>query len=151
MKLKKLMALALVGVTVLSAVGCGGTAQSGSSTADTTAADGTEAETTEAKANSAETLVVWTLADDLKQFAQKYTEATGTPVDVQVIAPADYSTKLTSALGAKSKDVDIIVGEPQMLPNFFEAGFFDDLSDLDADANRYLYAHGRGWQLPNHF
>ena len=151
MKLKKLMALALVGVTVFSAVGCGGTAQSGSSTADTTAADGTEAETTEAKANSAETLVVWTLADDLKQFAQKYTEATGTPVDVQVIAPADYSTKLTSALGAKSKDVDIIVGEPQMLPNFFEAGFFDDLSDLDADANRYLYAHGRGWQLPNHF
>lgn len=77
-------------------------------------------------------LVIWTLAEDLKQFAEKYTEETGEEIEVVVIAPADYSTKLTSALNSKSAQPDIIVGEPQMLPAFFEAGYFADLEELGA-------------------
>lgn len=77
-------------------------------------------------------LVIWTLAEDLKQFSEKYTEETGEEIEVVVIAPADYSTKLTSALNSKSSQPDIIVGEPQMLPTFFEAGYFANLEELGA-------------------
>lgn len=146
MKFKKLTAILLAGAMVLSMSACG---KSGNETTSGSTAADSETKTEEAKSGdtSDNKLVVWTLADDLKQFAAKYTEATGTEIDVQVIAPADYSTKLTSALGAKSSEADIIVGEPQMLPNFFEAGFFDDLSDLDADAQAqivdYVYEAGK--------
>ncbi|NLL79902.1 MAG: carbohydrate ABC transporter substrate-binding protein [Clostridiales bacterium] len=140
MKFKKLAACLLAASMVISTAACG---NSETKTADN-AANNVEAESSDA---SGQTLVVWTLADDLKQFAQKYTEATGVNVEVQTIAPADYPTKLTSALGAKSKEVDIIVGEPQMLPNFFEAGFFEDLSELDAEAKEtivdYVYEAGK--------
>ena len=91
-------------------------------------------------------LVVWTLAEDLKDFAERYQEQTGTEVEVTVIAPADYPTKLNTTLGSKNKDVDIIVGEPQMLIDFFDAGFFADLSEFDATAQEklvdYIYEAG---------
>lgn len=158
MKAKKLTALALAGVMALSLAGCGnsnsgGSSSTGGTTTDTgTAADsGTTADSDTAADSGAsasgEKLVIWTLADDLKQFAERYTEQTGVECEVNVIAPADYPTKLTSALGAKSSEVDIIVGEPQMLGNFFEAGFFADLSELDADAKdqivEYVYEAGK--------
>lgn len=160
MKAKKLTALALAGVMALSMAGCGNS-DSGSNTAsnNNTASDSNASSNSTASDNSTgsdsstptsttgEKLVVWTLADDLKQFADRYTEQTGVDIEVNVIAPADYSTKLTSALGAKSSEVDIIVGEPQMLGNFFEAGFFADLSALDADAKdqivEYVYEAGK--------
>lgn len=92
-------------------------------------------------------LVVWTLAEDLKDFAERYQEQTGTVVEVTVIAPADYPTKLNTTLGSKNKDVDIIVGEPQMLIDFFDAGFFADLSEFDATAQEklvdYIYEAGK--------
>lgn len=144
MKFKKFTALLLAGAMALSMSACG---KSGNETTSGSTETGTKAEETKSDNASEGKLVVWTLADDLKQFAAKYTEATGVEIDVQVIAPADYSTKLTSALGAKSSEVDVIVGEPQMLPNFFEAGFFEDLSDLDADAQEqivdYVYEAGK--------
>ena len=123
MRTRKLTALLLAGAMMLSATAC-------SSSENGTTGD--------AAGGTSDKLVVWTLAADLEQFAERYSEQTGVQVDVTVIAPADYSTKLTSALGAKSSEVDVIVGEPQMLPNFFEAGFFDDLSALDADAKNQI-------------
>ncbi|MDE6053189.1 MAG: carbohydrate ABC transporter substrate-binding protein, partial [Lachnospiraceae bacterium] len=135
MKAKKLTALALASVMALSLAGCGN-GNSGSNTAsnNTTSDSSASSSSSSSSSNSAssdgststteEKLVIWTLADDLKQFAERYTEQTGVDCEITVIAPADYSTKLTSALGAKSSEVDIIVGEPQMLGNFFEAGFF---------------------------
>ena len=161
MKIKKLLAMTLAGVMTLSLAACGnGKTDSGSNTADTNKADTPAASSTTVsdapadgeisdrdKAVNGESLVIWTLADDLKQFAQRYTDQTGVDIQVEVIAPADYPTKLTSALGAKSKEVDVIVGEPQMLLNFFEAGFFSDLSALDADAKEqivdYVYEAGK--------
>ena len=68
-------------------------------------------------------IVLWTLSNDLKQFAERYEEQTGNHVEVVVFDSADFSTKIMQTLGGKSKDVDVFVGEPQMLPNFFEAGF----------------------------
>lgn len=94
-----------------------------------------------------ESIVVWTLAEDLKDFAERYKEETGVDVQVTVIAPADYPTKLNTSLGSRSDEVDVIVGEPQMLPDFFEAGFFADLSEFDADASEklvdYVYEAGK--------
>lgn len=90
-------------------------------------------------------IVVWTLAADLKQFAERYTELTGNEVEVLEIQSGDYPTKLNAALGGKSSDVDVIVGEPQMLPNFFEAGYFADLTAYNPDTDAlvdYVYDIG---------
>lgn len=157
MKFKKLTALALAGTMALSLAACGSSAAPAEtktdSAASTDAADSTEtAATDDAAATDAagsnEKIVVWTLAADLEQMAARYTEETGNEVEVVVIAPADYPTKLTSSLGAKSSEADVIVGEPQMLPNFFEAGFFDDLSQYNVDDYKdmivdYIYEAGK--------
>lgn len=148
MKFKKLTSLLLAAAMVVSVTACGNSEKAEEKTAEdsTTVQAEAEGDTASAEAGK-EGIVVWTLADDLKQFAEQYSQKTGVPVDVQVIAPADYTTKLTSALGARSSEVDVIVGEPQMLPNFFEAGFFADLSALDADAQNaivdYVYEAGK--------
>lgn len=154
MKVKKLAALLLAGVMAFSMTACGsdgsnasgGNSGSAGNAAGNNAADNDASNDGESSGGGGK-LVVWTLADDLKQFAERYTEQTGVEISVEVIAPADYSTKLTSALGAKSEEVDIIVGEPQMLGNFFEAGFFADLSSLEADAKEqivdYVYEAGK--------
>ena len=83
-------------------------------------------------------IVLWTLAADLKQFAERYEEQTGNHVEVVVFDSADFSTKIMQTLGSKSKDVDVFVGEPQMLPNFFEAGFSADLSEFDSQVKDRL-------------
>lgn len=160
MKIKKLTAMVLAGIMTLSLTACGNgnsnNSSDGNKADSPAAASKTDSNSNEVsdgevsdkdKATNGESLVIWTLADDLKQFAERYSNETGVDIQVEVIAPADYSTKLTSALGAKSKEVDVIVGEPQMLLNFFEAGFFADLSELDADAQNqivdYVYEAGK--------
>jgi len=146
MKRRKLTAMALTGIMALSMAACGSN-PAGNSGGGSSQEKDSQASASQDGSGGGETLVVWTLADDLKQFAARYTDQTGVQIQVEVYQPADYPTKLTSALGAKSKDVDIIVGEPQMLPNFFEAGFFADLSALDADAREqivdYVYEAGK--------
>ncbi len=92
-------------------------------------------------------IVVWTLANDLKQFAERYTAETGKKVEVVVFDSADYSTKIMQTLGTQSRDLDIFAGEPQMLPNFFEAGFAADVSVLDQEVQQrlvhYTYQAGK--------
>lgn len=119
MKFKKWLALALALGMTATLTACGGNTSSSSSEGD-------------------DTLVVWTLAEDLKDFAAHYEEETGTKVEVNVIAPADYPTKLNTTLGSQNKDVDVIVGEPQMLADFFDAGFFADLSEFQDKADEEL-------------
>ncbi|MGL5540731.1 MAG: extracellular solute-binding protein [Erysipelotrichaceae bacterium] len=82
-------------------------------------------------------LVVWTLAKDLETFATRYEEATGVDVEVRIIEPKDYATVINTTLGSGSNEVDIIVGEPQMLADFMDAGFFTNLSDKPYDADKY--------------
>lgn len=141
--MKRIIACMLALVMVLSLAGCSNT---GSNTETTKAVEnGTAGNGGET--GTADKIVVWTLANDLKQFAERYTAETGNEVEVVVFDSADYSTKIMQTLGAQSKDVDIFVGEPQMLPNFYEAGFCADLSALDADVKErlveYTYEAGK--------
>ena len=70
---------------------------------------GNKTDNSESK-NENNKIVVWTLAEDLKTFAEYYTEKNSDKeVEVVVIAPADYPTKLTTALRGKSKIPDVIV------------------------------------------
>lgn len=100
MKLKKLAALLMASVMTMSLIGCSGTntkeATDGSN-ADTTESvseDGTESST-----SGDQKLVVWTLAADLEQFSEHYMEKNpGVEIETVVIAPADYPTKIQTAL-----------------------------------------------------
>ena len=67
---------------------------------------------------------MWTLADDLKQFAERYCEKNpDVQIETVTIAPADYPTKIQTAMRGKQTTPDIIVGEPQMLEDMYEAGY----------------------------
>ena len=123
MKSKKLLSLLLAGILTLSTVGCGSTSNNKNSDSE--------------KGNS-DKIIVWSLSDDLKEFASYYEEKNeGKEVEVVVIAPADYPTKLTTALRGKASTPDVIVGEPQMLPDFFKAGFFEDLTKSPYNVGEY--------------
>ncbi len=112
MKLKKFLALLLVGAMTLSMAACGGSDVKGTELGDK--------------------LVVWTLATDLEQFAAKYQEETGVEMEVLVIQPADYPTKVQQAILGGETEPDIIVGEPQMLESFNDMGLFANLDDFGA-------------------
>ncbi len=134
MKMKKLMSLALAGIMTASMIGCGSSDSSSTEASTDTAAatEETAADSGETVAASGEKLVVWTLAADLQQFAEKYKADTGTEVETVVIEPADYPTKVQTALMGGETEPDIIVGEPQMLQDFYDNGFFADLDELGA-------------------
>ena len=123
MKTKKILSILMVGVLALSSVACGSTNKEKSVSSGTGESD---------------KIIVWSLSDDLKEFANYYEEQNeGKEVEVVVIAPADYPTKLTTALRGKASTPDVIVGEPQMLPDFFKAGFFEDLTQAPYNVGEY--------------
>ena len=136
MKLKKLMAGILVGTMAFSLVACGGgnsgatgSSDSGSGSSDSSAsADSSD----EQKEYGDDTLVIWTLAKDLETFADHYKEKTNKNVEVVVYAPEDYPTKVQTAIMGGESEPDIIVGEPQMLGDMFDNGYFASLDDLGA-------------------
>ena len=131
MKLRKLTAILLAGVMIFSLTACSSKDSGGKSVSGDGVKTGTESK-------SDKKLVVWTLADDLKQFADKFMEANdGIEVETVVIAPADYPTKVQAAILGGAKEPDVIVGEPQMLENMYEAGFFEDLNQAPYNAQEY--------------
>ncbi|MCR5213815.1 MAG: extracellular solute-binding protein [Eubacterium sp.] len=145
MKLKKVAALLLAGTMAFSVTACGGKADDAASTDTSTTStsssdtasdndDTASADTasSDEKTGTGEKLVVWTLAVDLEQFGERYSEQTGTEVETVVIAPDDYATKVQTALMGGEKEPDIIVGEPQMLEDMYDNGFFADLNEFGA-------------------
>lgn len=139
MKLKKLTALMLAGVMALSLVACGNkdAATEETTTDTTTTAEPTDTaepdDTAEPVTDLEGKLVVWTLANDLVSFADKFMETyPNVEVESVVIAPADYPTKVQSALLGGEVEPDIIVGEPQMLEAMYDAGFFANLDEFGA-------------------
>jgi len=111
MNYKKVIATLLAGVMTLSLAACG--SDGSANTAADTAADTTDntaatetAEATEApaedtnteKVGSGEKLVIWTLAKDLQTFAEHYVETHDAEIETVVIEPADYVTKVQTAL-----------------------------------------------------
>lgn len=129
MNWKKVVSVLLVSAMTLSMAACGGSSESSSNGGDS-AASGTEASGGDTA--SGEKLVVWTLANDLIDFGERYQEQTGVEVETVVIEPADYPTKVQTALVGGETEPDIIVGEPQMLEDFYDAGFFEDLDQFGA-------------------
>lgn len=147
MKMKKVMALVLASLMTVSLAACGESTDAPASTdAGTTSTDAASdaASTDEASTDEAQTadlsgkLTIWTLADDLITMGDKFHELyPNVEVETVVTAPADYPTKLDTALGAGDSSADIIVGEPQMLESFFEAGYFEDLDQAPYNAQDY--------------
>ncbi|MEF2877869.1 MAG: extracellular solute-binding protein [Blautia sp.] len=138
---RRLFALALAGIMTFSMAACGGgssSSGSGSASSDGGAAE-EEVDTAVAGNKDAENkMVIWTLADDLKQFAERYCEENpNTQIETVVIAPADYLTKIQSAMRGKAKEPDIIVAEPQMLDTMYEAGYLEDLDQDPYNAQQY--------------
>lgn len=111
---KKALSLLLALVMALSLAACSGGGGGGGGSSDT------------------QKLTIWALADDMKQFGERYKEKTGIDVEVVVIAPEDYPTKLQTAIRGNDTSVDIIMGEPQMLDDMYEYGAFTDLDALGA-------------------
>lgn len=144
MKMKKVMALVLAGLMTVSLAACGektdapassdaGTTSTTSTDAASDAANTDDASTEEVQSELSGKLTVWTLADDLQDFGDKFKEANpGVEIETVVIAPADYPTKVETALLGGDSSVDIIVGEPQMLESMYEADFFASLDEFGA-------------------
>lgn len=146
MKLRKLISAMLVGTMVLTMTACGSkeTTTDGSGTSAGTetkteaASKAGEAAGEEQAAADGEKLVVWTLAQDLEQFGDHYEEEhPGVTIETVVIEPANYVTKVQTALNGGQKEPDIIVGEPQMLEDFYDAGYFEDLNQAPYNAQDY--------------
>ncbi len=136
MRLKKFVAVLLTGALVLSSVACGSNNKENTSAGAKATSESESAGTDSDKGGSDKKVVIWATTNDLKTWAEEYQKQTGKEVEVVVIQTADYPTKLATALGGKSDEVDVIMGEPQMLPNFFEAGYFEDLS-ASYEADQY--------------
>jgi multiple sugar transport system substrate-binding protein len=125
MKWKKLISVLLVGAMVGSLAACGDSSSSANG-------GGSSTESGSSTSASGEKLVIWTLANDLKDFADRYTEQTGVETEVVVIAPDDYPTKVQTAFVGGESEPDIIVAEPQMLGDMFDYGAFADLDQFGA-------------------
>ena len=136
--MKKLIAMLLALMMVISLAACSNT---GDKTSDNPGSGTQGGDVQQGGDQKQDDIVLWTLSNDLKQFAERYEEQTGNHVEVVVFDSADFSTKIMQTLGGKSKDVDVFVGEPQMLPNFFEAGFSADLSEFDSQVKDRLVGY----------
>ena len=136
--MKKLTALFLALAMALSLAACSNTGDKNSDNPSNAAQSGSNNGQQDGKQDD---IVLWTLSNDLKQFAERYETETGNHVDVVVFDSADFQTKIMQTLGGKNKDVDVFVGEPQMLPNFYEAGFCADLSALDSQVKERLVGY----------
>lgn len=137
MNWKKAVSVLLVSAMALSMTACGDSETgdtTGSNSDGNSVAEGTEASGSDAASvdTSDADLVVWTLTDDLKQFAAKYEEETGKHVEVVVTEPENYPTKVQTAIQAGETEPDVFVGEPQMLQDFYDIGAFADLDALGA-------------------
>ena len=130
MNWKKVVSMLLVSAMTLSMAACG----NNGTNAWIGAADSTE---NGSAAASGEKLVIWTLADDLIDFGERFQEQTGVEVETVVIEPANYPTKVQTALLGGETEPDIIVGEPKMLEDFYDAGFFEDLNQAPYNAQDY--------------
>lgn len=146
MKLKKVVSALLVSTMLLSCVACGNNKNTDDANKDnndtktpnTEAADDNNTPDDSADVTGDGKLVIWTLAADLEQFAEKYMEShPDIDVETVVIEPANYPTKVQTALNGGQTEPDIIVGEPQMLEDFFDAGYFEDLNQAPYNAQDY--------------
>lgn len=138
--MRKLLAALMAGTMIFSMAACGSTGEAPA--ADGGDAAGAESSTDDAQvsgnADATQKLVLWTMAADMQQFADKYCEShPDVAIEVVVTAPADYPTKVQNALRSGAKDPDIVCAEPQSIQTFIDAGFFEDLDQEPYNAQQY--------------
>jgi len=122
--MKKVLAIILAALMLLSVVACGAKTE--------TPDEGTEPAVEETK-----NLTMWLWTTDLEQYAQRWEEATGNHIDITYVQDTnDLLTKYQTSLGAQSSELDIIVGEANMLKQYFEAGWVASLEDF-ADKSEF--------------
>ena len=138
--MRKLLAAVLAGTMIFSMAAWGdtGEAPAADDGGDAAAESSTDDAQVSGSANASQKLVIWTMAADMQQFADKYVEShPDVAIEVVVIAPADYPTKVQNALRSGAKDPDIVCAEPQSIQTFIEAGFFEDLNQEPYNAQQY--------------
>lgn len=138
--MRKLLAAVLAGTMIFSMAACGdtGEAPAADDGGDAAAESSTDDAQVSGSANASQKLVIWTMAADMQQFADKYVEShPDVAIEVVVTAPADYPTKVQNALRSGAKDPDIVCAEPQSIQTFIEAGFFEDLNQEPYNAQQY--------------
>lgn len=136
--MRQLFAAVLAGTMALSMAACGSTGEGEVTGGDAAAQSSTTDAEVAGNADASKKLVVWTLAADLQKFADRYCEKNSdVAIETVVIAPADYPTKIQTALRGGAADPDVIVAEPQMIENFIDAGYFEDLNQEPYNAQQY--------------
>ncbi len=138
--MRKLLAAVLAGTMIFSMAACGdtGEAPAADDGGDAAAESSTDDAQVSGSANASQKLVIWTMAADMQQFADKYVEShPDVAIEVVVTAPADYPTKVQNALRSGAKDPDVVCAEPQSIQTFIEAGFFEDLNQEPYNAQQY--------------
>lgn len=82
-----------------------------------------------------EEIEVWTLADDLSVFAEKYEEETGVKVHVTKYDSEEYEEVINNYFNDAryseyNNGPDVFVAEPQMLDVFYDNGYFTNLDNF---------------------
>ncbi len=133
MNWKKMVSVLLISTMAVTMGACGnGNSNSQSGNQGGNEATGSTESGSNTTASSDDKLVVWTLSNDLIDFGKRFQDETGVQVETVVIEPANYPTKVQTALLGGETEPDIIVGEPKMLEDFYDAGFFEDLDQYGA-------------------
>src|SRR5699024_2860076 len=95
--MRKLLAAVLAGTMIFSMAACGdtGEAPAADDGGDAAAESSTDDAQVSGSADASQKLVIWTMAADMQQFADKYVEShPDVAIEVVVTAPADYPTKV---------------------------------------------------------
>lgn len=161
--MKKLLAMLLTLVMVLSLAACGGsdseapaTTDSGSTTTDSGSTDSgttdTAPTTEEGKKWEGKTLVIHTFTDELQDAAKYFEETYGATVEYTIIPNADYQATLLPTLETGVGAPDVYVAEAGYIREFVNNGFWENLSqapynaqDLEGKVVPYVLDSGKDW------
>lgn len=98
--MKKLTAMILALAMVFSLAACSSTGDGEMDNKGGSGSDGTpDNSSSQGGGEKQDAIVLWTLSNDLKQFAERYETETGNHVEVVVFDSADFETKIMQTLG----------------------------------------------------
>lgn len=124
MKLKKILALLMLSLAILSLGAC---------------SKKKEGEVNQAKADGPKTLNIWAFTDELKVVVDDFKkDHPDVNVKFTVIPSEEYPTKLRPVLKTGVGAPDVFLGEMSAVKKWTDTGFWDDLDTLDPEmAKKY--------------
>lgn len=163
--MKKLLAILLTLVMVLSLAACGSTdsdepadtpadtpvEETKDEAADEPATD-TDEPAAEMKKWEGETLVIHSFTDELQNAAAYFEETYGATVEYTIIPTADYPQTVLPTLETGVGAPDVYVAEAAFIKDFVNNGFWENLSqapynagDLEGKVTQYVLDTGKDW------